>query len=144
MLRLTNTGMTISGLTYTDYHSMLKHTNPITEMLFGDNIKTQIGDLTQIKQVVHHMKGTNSKSHHRRRRRGGHCQSKKGDFFRLSKWWRKTLLPPLLKVRMRQKQPESRTPVRTKWPRLQVKPKTTLKSLSDHVSIPDPHVPIGG
>ena len=35
-----------------DYHELLRHTNPLGEQIFGDNLKEKIGDLSKIKQVM--------------------------------------------------------------------------------------------
>ena len=80
-----------------DYHELLRHTNPIGENIFGDNLNEKIGDLLKIKQVTSQIKprkrrrhsrhsssflggrgGGCGRSYHKKRSSGGHCASGRG------------------------------------------------------------------
>ena len=40
-----------------DYHELLRHSNPLGDNIFGDNLKEKIGNISKIKQVTRQIKG---------------------------------------------------------------------------------------
>ena len=58
-----------------DYHELLRHTNPLGENIFGDNLKELIGDISKIKQVTRQIKSR------KRKTRSGHFRRGRGKDF---------------------------------------------------------------